>query len=136
MTIESLMPASHRAVPGVTEPESSQQQEVESVAGTVPVRKVSAEQQRQLDAYRLEDSAKEVEPDRQSLDQVVGDINQQVQSFNRKLEFSIDDDAEMILIKVIDPETDEVIRQIPAKELVELHKHMEEMGSVIFNDSA
>lgn len=136
MTIESLMPASHRAVPGVTEPESSQQQEVESVAGVVPARKVSAEQQRQLDAYRLEESAKEVEPDRQSLDQVVGDINQQVQSFNRKLQFSIDDDAGMILIKVIDPETDEVIRQIPAKELVELHKHMEEMGSVIFNGSA
>jgi len=136
MTIESLMPASHRTVPGVTEPESSQRQDVESVAGTAPTRKVGAEQQRQLDAYRLDKNAQEVEPDRQSLDQAVGDINEQVQSFNRKLQFSIDEDADTILIKVIDPETDEVIRQIPAKELVELRKHMDEMGSVIFNGSA
>ncbi len=51
-----------------------------------------------------------------SLDKVVQEINEKMQLIQRELHFSVDNDSGQTVIKVIDLETQGVIRQIPNEE--------------------
>ena len=81
---------------------------------------------------RATEAAKEQEP----LDDVVNDLNDLVRDLHRELQFSVDQDSGSTVIKVVDRETDEVVRQIPSEELMVLRKRLQEAAGVIFNDSA
>ena len=80
--------------------------------------------------------AKETRPDQDSLDEVVSDMNNLVRELHRELQFSIDDESGETVIKVIDRETDEVVRQIPSEEVVRMRRRLQEAAGVIFQDSA
>ncbi len=56
----------------------------------------------------------------------VKDLNTAVQNSQRAIQFSVDDESGNVIIKVVDAETDEIIRQIPPEEVVRLAKRMEE----------
>ncbi len=58
------------------------------------------------------------------LDKTISQLNTSLQNMQRSLEFSVDKDAGQIVINVKDKETDEVIRQIPSKEVLELAKNL------------
>lgn len=59
--------------------------------------------------------------DAKALAETVDKLNQHLQGLSRtNLQFSIDDDAHQLVVKVMDVEKDEVIRQIPAKEALKL----------------
>ncbi len=47
--------------------------------------------------------------------------------------FEKDDDIGELIVKVVDQQTDEVIRQIPPEELVNLSKHLQELRGNIVN---
>ena len=83
-------------------------------------------------AEKAEKAAEAEEP----LENVVSDLNQLVQSLHRELQFSVDHDSGETVIKVIDRETDEVLRQIPNEEVLQLRKRLEETTGAIFQDSA
>jgi flagellar protein FlaG len=70
------------------------------------------------------------------LDEVVSDLNKLVRDLHRELRFSVDHDSGETVIKVIDRETKEVVRQIPSEELMALRKRLQEAAGVIFRDSA
>lgn len=76
------------------------------------------------------------EEDKEPLENVVSDINSMVQDLRRELQFTVDDESGETVVKVIDKETDELIRQIPAQEILELRKRLEEMRGVIFKGFA
>ena len=61
----------------------------------------------------------------QRLQDAVGELNSFVQNIRRNLEFTIDDESGRIVIKVIDSESKEVIRQIPPEEAVQLARTLE-----------
>lgn len=67
---------------------------------------------------------------------VVSDLNSLVRELHRELKFSVDEDSGDTVIKVIDKETKEVVRQIPSEELMHLRKRLQEAAGVIFHDSA
>ena len=52
-------------------------------------------------------------------------VQDYVQTIDRDLQFSIDEDSGRTIIKVIDPETDEVVRQIPPEELLNVLNSLE-----------
>lgn len=83
-------------------------------------------------AREAEETAKEAEP----LDVVVSEMNDLVRDMHRELRFSVDDDSGETVIKVVDRETDEVVRQIPSEELMRLRQRLQEAAGVIFEDSA
>ena len=70
-----------------------------------------------------------------SVDQVkqaVQDINQSLQSRSQGLEFSIDTDSKEVIIKVVDQETKEVLRQMPSKEALDIARALDQMlGKII-----
>jgi len=71
-----------------------------------------------------------------SLADVVSDLNELVRDLHRELQFSVDKDSGDTVIKVIDKETEEVVRQIPSEELMHLRKRLEQAAGLIFHDSA
>jgi len=54
-------------------------------------------------------------------------------AFNRRLKFVIDQESREILIKVIDNETDKVIKVLPPEELQRLHSRIRETIGFLFD---
>lgn len=77
-----------------------------------------------------ETNDKETTVDAQS---VVHEVNKIVERFSAKVSFSIDPDSKKTMILVTDKETGAVIRQIPAKEMLDLMKKMEEIAGIIYS---
>lgn len=75
---------------------------------------------------KIEKNAEENQDSEQALDSAVKQLNSYVQSINRNLEFNIDKDNGRTVVKVIDAETDELIRQIPNKEALQIAKHLDD----------
>lgn len=75
----------------------------------------------------------ELTPKAEDLQSAVLRLNEAVQSMQRNLEFTVDESTGRTVVKVIDKETSEVIRQIPSEEAMRLaqymHERREEYGS-------
>lgn len=67
---------------------------------------------------------------------VLDKMNAFMQDGQRNLSFSIDKDTDDMVVKVMDTETQEVIRQFPSEETLKLAKHIEGMLGLILNDRA
>ena len=65
--------------------------------------------------------------------EVVERLNERMQHMQRSLRFSVDDNSGRIVVKVIDKDTDEVIRQIPSEEMLAVMKHINEIDGLIFD---
>ncbi|OYO30436.1 flagellar protein FlaG [Janthinobacterium sp. PC23-8] len=68
--------------------------------------------------------------------QAVSDINKAMQFMSRQLEFSVDTDSERTIVKVIDQQTGEVIRQMPTKEALEIGKALEKAQGLLIKQTA
>jgi len=62
------------------------------------------------------------------------DIQRIGQAFNKKLQFVVDHSSNEVLVKVIDKDTDKVIKVIPPEELQRLHKNLKEAIGLIFDE--
>jgi flagellar protein FlaG len=60
-------------------------------------------------------------------------LNGYLQETQRGLRFSIDDVSGRTIVRVVDTETDEVIRQIPSEEMLVLIRHFNETTGKIFD---
>lgn len=65
--------------------------------------------------------------------EVVFAVQEELEKLNVQLVFSIDKDTDEVVVKVIDPETKEVIRQIPPEELLEIRKKLDEIVGILFD---
>jgi flagellar protein FlaG len=70
--------------------------------------------------------AEEAKPER--IKSAVASISEYVQSINRELQFTIDEDTERTVVKVIDGLSGELIRQIPDEVFLELARRLNENG--------
>lgn len=53
---------------------------------------------------------------------------------NRKFEYSIHEETKEIMVKVIDSETDEVIREIPPEKILDMVAKMWEMAGILVDE--
>ena len=65
--------------------------------------------------------------------ETIDEMNSFLQSMNRNLSFSIDEQLGQSVIVVKDSESDEAIRQIPSEELVVLRKKMDDVVGILFD---
>ncbi|HBR18383.1 MAG TPA: hypothetical protein DD725_12455 [Deltaproteobacteria bacterium] len=73
------------------------------------------------------------EVDRNKLYKAVEKANKLTQSFNRYLNFSVDESTKELVVKVIDSNTKEVVRQIPPKEMLSLIEHFDKIQALLFS---
>jgi flagellar protein FlaG len=69
----------------------------------------------------------------QPLEKTTADLQHISMVFNSRLKFVIDHESNEILIKVIDNETDKVIKVLPPEELQRLHSRIRETIGVLFD---
>ena len=62
------------------------------------------------------------------------DIERISSSLNRKLQFVVDHKSYDVTVKVIDPETDKVIRVLPPEELQRIHSRLKESLGFLFDE--
>lgn len=69
--------------------------------------------------------------------QVVDNINKALKQSARNLEFIVDTDTEKPVVKVVDSETGDVIRQIPSEEMLSITRAIDEaQGSLLLKQTA
>lgn len=67
------------------------------------------------------------EASRVDLDAVVEQLNAYTQNLQRSLQFSVDDSTGRSIIRIMDRETQELIRQIPSDEILAISRHIEQL---------
>ena len=70
----------------------------------------------------------------EQLKQATEKINQAVKMLASNLTFSVDEDTGLNVVKVIDTETDEVIRQIPSEETLAIAKALDQLQGLLVRD--
>jgi len=64
------------------------------------------------------------------------DLQRVSNAMNKKLQFVVDHGSNEVIVKVIDKNTDKVIKVIPPEELQRLHKSLKEAIGLLFNEMA
>jgi flagellar protein FlaG len=65
---------------------------------------------------------------------VVVQLEQVSHTFNKKLKFEVDHQSHEVIVKVIDPTTDKVVKVLPPEELRRLHDQIREMIGLLFDE--
>lgn len=119
MSVESMNSGS-----AVTATQPTVSQSVGSKNGTEAISNVPV-----TDSAQQEMTAEEMQA-------VVDKLNEFMHNGQRNLNFSVDSETDATVVKVMDSETQEVIRQFPSEEALKLAKHLDGMMGLIFNDHA
>ncbi len=68
-----------------------------------------------------------------NINEAVNRINDTARSFNNNLRLEIDKDLGVTIVKVLDKETNKVIRQIPTEEVIALSKHLRDLRGLLID---
>lgn len=72
----------------------------------------------------------------EKVEDAVKQIEQFTQSVAQNLKFSIDEDTGKTVVKIMDSQTNELIRQIPSEEAINIARTLGKIEGVLFNDQA
>jgi flagellar protein FlaG len=75
-------------------------------------------------------------PGHAELGNAVADLNKVAQANAQGVRFSVDEDSGRTIVKVVDTQTDAVLRQIPSVEALKLWRSIEKMQGVMLRDKA
>lgn len=119
-----------QATNGLPAPQLAQQRTAVTQGGTTAARPVATA------AIDSKAGGKEEPSELKDVKQAVSEINKAMQFMSRQLEFSVDTDSERTIVKVIDQQTREVIRQMPTKEALEIGKALEKAQGLLIKQTA
>ncbi|MFN0317456.1 MAG: flagellar protein FlaG [Burkholderiales bacterium] len=68
--------------------------------------------------------------------EAVDAINAHLQRVSRNLQFSVDQDSGRVVVKVVDGETDTVIRQMPSEEALAISHALDKLQGLIIEHKA
>lgn len=75
----------------------------------------------------LQDESRSAE----ELQQDINTVNDQLKSKNRSIRFSVDNESDDVVVKVVDKDTGDVVMQIPPEEVVKLRERLSEMSGLL-----
>lgn len=89
-------------------------------------------------ARRIADQAKQASTraeQNRTTQQYLEEILNYTQFFNKRLKFSVNDELDQVVVKVIDAQTDKVIKEIPPEVLQRLHVRIREAIGLLIDES-
>jgi flagellar protein FlaG len=98
---------------------------VREVEAATPQRQVSAVDHLAELSTARQSAAQQGEASRQAFEKVVSELQTYVQKSQRNLDFHVDDQTGRVIVKVIDATNDEVIRQIPSEEMLDIARRIQ-----------
>lgn len=72
----------------------------------------------------------------QELKSTVSDLNRYIQNQRSDLKFEVDDESGQLVVKVVDTQTNEIIRQFPREEMLVLARRLEESTGLLLRTRA
>ncbi len=78
---------------------------------------------------------RELPVDESEAEQVVVQLSELAQNLRRDLLFSVDQKNGGTILKVVDRETEETIREIPSEDIRRIKERMREVSGLLFRDS-
>lgn len=66
-------------------------------------------------------------PSAAELKSIASDVQIRLKQLNTELRFEIQDNVEDLIVRIVDPETEEVIRQIPSEEMLAIRDRLDEL---------
>ena len=76
------------------------------------------------------------QPTREVVAKAAADIQQFVQSMGRNLSFSVDEVSGYHVVRVVNPSTGELVRQLPSEELLKIARDFERLNNVLVSQKA
>ena len=81
-----------------------------------------------------ESTVNKKETDEKALQEAVARAREAVAQVDAKLQIEIDKDLHRPVVKVVDSQTGDVIRQIPAEEMLDIAKSLDQVAGLLFKD--
>jgi flagellar protein FlaG len=75
-------------------------------------------------------------PSRAEVDAAIKTLNDAMSVSSQTLEFSVDHDSKQIVVKLIDQNTREILRQIPSVEALEMAKSIDKLQGRLLHQTA
>lgn len=100
--------------------------------------RIVADAPKQAPAPEIRQGA-ETQPSPEQLSTAVREINQALQQSNRNLEISVDNDTRRPIVKLVDTQTGEMIRQIPSEETLAISRSIDQFQQrqgMLFSEKA
>lgn len=69
-----------------------------------------------------------------TIKEAIEDTNKKLELTDRKFEFSVNEETNDIIVKVINKETDEVIREIPSEKILDMVAKMMELAGLFVDE--
>lgn len=79
-------------------------------------------------------AAKQEEYERLDLKSALSEVNDHLKNIQRDLQFEVDEESNHTIVRVVDSETGDIVRQIPAEEFLRLAKRMEELDGLLMSE--
>ncbi|WP_293445187.1 flagellar protein FlaG [Persephonella sp.] len=97
------------------------------------IQKVQQEdQQNQTKQVQDQQEVKNIPQD--VLKKAVENMNKKFEMLNSQLKVEVDEDTGIRVIKIVDKETKEVVRQIPPEVMLKIAKYLDEVAGLLFNE--
>lgn len=71
-----------------------------------------------------------------ALQEAVDEVNQALCFLNERLEFSVHEETNRIIVRVLDRETEEVLREIPPEQILDLVAKLQELVGLLVDKRA
>jgi len=120
--------------------------DIKAISGTQPsinmnsqnVEAINRKQASKIqEKHQTGNKAKEVQAEKitpEVLKKAIENLNKKLSMLNSQLKIETDNDTGIRVIKVIDKETQKVIRQIPPETVLKIAKYIDEVAGLIFNE--
>ena len=76
------------------------------------------------------------QPTREVVAKAAAEIQQFVQSMGRNLSFSVDETTGYNVVRVVNPNTGELVRQLPSEELLKISRDFQRLNNVLVSQKA
>lgn len=71
----------------------------------------------------------------EKVEAIASEVQIFLKRLNTELRFEIDSKSKDVIVKIVDPASDEIIRQIPSEELVAIRNRMKDLVGVLYKSS-
>jgi flagellar protein FlaG len=102
--------------------------------GYIPAAPVPLSEDHRVQTVRQQEPQPEKKVKPQVIQSTASDLQRIGVAFNRKLQFIVDHRSNEVIVKVIDRETDKVIKELPPEELQRLHRNLREAIGLLFDE--
>jgi flagellar protein FlaG len=129
----SNIQSAQQVAPAVVQPNISSQARVPQQSIKSDAQVVAQVASTEIKASGVNEAA---QPTREVVAKAAADLQEFVSSMGRNLNFSVDETTGYNVVRVVNPDTGELIRQLPSEELLKISRDFQRLNNVLVSQRA